>query len=48
MIIDIYDNVLEDHVAEYIHLEMKNLSWKFDYYSKPKEPNFHWHIFLWS
>ena len=45
MIIDIYDNVLEDHVAEYIHLEMKKLSWKFDYVSDKKEPNFHWHIF---
>ena len=45
MIIDIYDNVLEDHVAEYIHLEMKKLYWKFDYVSNPKQPNFHWHIF---
>ena len=36
MIIDIYDNVLEDHVAEYIHLEMKKLYWKFDYPSNKK------------
>ena len=42
---DIYENVLEDHVAEYIHMEMKNLSWKYDYKSNVKEINNHWHIF---
>ena len=41
----IYENVLEDHVAEYIHMEMKNLSWKYDYKSNVKEVNNHWHIF---
>ena len=30
MIVDIYDNVLEDYVAEYIHMAMENLSWKYD------------------
>ena len=45
MIVDIYDNLLEDHVAEYIHMEMKNLSWKYDYHSNKNEPNLHWHIF---
>ena len=45
MIVDIYDNLLEDHVAEYIHMEMKNLSWKYDYPSNKTKPNLHWHIF---
>ena len=45
MIVDIYDNVLEDHVAEYIHMKMKNLSWKYDYSSNKNKPNLHWHIF---
>ena len=45
MIATIYDNLLEDHVAEYIHMEMKNLSWKYDYHSNPNKPNRHWHIF---
>ena len=45
MIVDIYDNLLEDHVAEYIHMEMKNLSWKYDYHSHRDRPNLHWHIF---
>ena len=40
----IYENVLEDHVAEYIHMEMKNLSWKYDYKSNINEVNNHWHI----
>ena len=39
-----YENVLEDHVAEYIHMEMKNLSWKYDYKSNINEVNNHWHI----
>ena len=42
--IHIYENVLEDHVAEYIHMEIKNLSWKYDYKSDPNKPNNHWHI----
>ena len=33
MIIDVYDDVLEHHVAEYISMEMKELSWKYDYRS---------------
>ena len=45
MIVDIYDNVLEDYVAEYIHMAMENLSWKYDYHSIRNKPNLHWHIF---
>ena len=31
MIIDIYDNLLETHVAEMIDMEMKEVKWKYDY-----------------
>ena len=37
MICDIYDNVLEDHVAQLIDMEMKEITWRYDYNS---------HIFL--
>ena len=40
----IYDNVLEDHVAELIHLQMKEVYWKYDYNSKKGEVNKHWHV----
>jgi len=42
--IDVYDNVLENHVAELIDMEMKKLSWKYDYNSQIGQPNKHWHI----
>ena len=47
----IYDNVVEDHVAELIHSQIKGCEWKFDYHSNNqteatvKTPNKHWHIF---
>jgi hypothetical protein len=37
MIIDIYDNLLETHVAEMIDTEMKEISWKYDYNSYTKK-----------
>ena len=43
--IDVIDNVLEEHVAILIDDYVKNLSWKFDYESKRGQPNKHWHIF---
>jgi len=44
MTMDVYDNVLEEHVAEFIQLQMNDLSWKYDYYSKIGSPNKHWHV----
>ena len=50
-LVDIYDNVVEDHVAELIHSQIKGCEWKFDYHSNNqteatvKTPNKHWHIF---
>ncbi len=43
--IEVIDNVLEEHVAILIDDYMKTLSWKFDYESKRGQPNKHWHIF---
>ena len=45
MTIDVFDNVLEDHVSEFIQLEMNEVSWNFDYFSKIGGVNKHWHIF---
>ena len=42
--IDVYDNVLEDHNAILIDDEVKKLSWKYDYSSEPNKPNKHWHV----
>ena len=44
MTMDVYVDVLEDHVAEFVQLQMKDLSWKYDYYSKIGSPNKHWHV----
>ena len=43
-LVDIYDNVVEDHVAELIHTQIKDCAWKFDYHSNKRKPNKHWHI----
>ena len=43
MICDIYDNVLEDHVAQLIDMEMKEITWKYDYSSHRDGINKHWH-----
>ena len=42
--IDVFDNVLEEHNAILIDDEVKKLSWKYDYPSEPSKPNKHWHI----
>lgn len=44
-VIDVYDNVLEDHVAEYVQAQMKDLSWRYEYFSLRGAINKHWHIF---
>jgi len=42
--IDVYDDVLEEHNAILIDDEVKKLSWKYDYPSEPSKPNKHWHV----
>ena len=43
--IDYYDNFLEEHVAQLIDMQMREVSWKYDYDSKPNGTQKHWHIF---
>ena len=43
--IDVYDNVLEDHIAEFVDMEVKKMGWFYDYESVKNKPNKHWHIF---
>ena len=43
--IDYYDNFLEEHVAHLIDMQMREVSWKYDYDSKPNGTQKHWHIF---
>ena len=42
--IDIYDDVLEEHNAILVADAVKKISWKYDYSSEPSKPNKHWHI----
>ena len=42
--IEVIDNVLEEHIAILIDDYVKNLSWKYDYESKRGQPNKHWHV----
>ena len=42
--IDVYDDVIEEHNAILIDDEVKKLSWKYDYPSEPSKPNKHWHV----
>ena len=44
MICDVYDNVVEPHIAELIDMSMKELYWKYDYKSSEKGINKHWHL----
>jgi Rps23 Pro-64 3,4-dihydroxylase Tpa1-like proline 4-hydroxylase len=43
--IDIYDDVLEEHNAILVDDMVRQISWKYDYQSSPKKPNKHWHVF---
>ena len=40
-----YDNFLEEHVAQLIDFQMKEVKWQYDYDSKPNGTQKHWHIF---
>ncbi len=42
--IDIYDDVLEEHNAILVDDIIKQLSWTYDYSSNTNKPNKHWHI----
>ena len=42
--IDIYDDVLEEHNAILVDDNVRQLSWKYDYSSNSKKVNKHWHV----
>ena len=42
--IEIVDNLLEPHVAEFVDMQMRDVSWKYDYKSNQKKVNKHWHV----
>ena len=39
--LDIHDNVLEDHIAELIFMQMNEVYWKYDYHSDKTKINKH-------
>ena len=44
MVLDIYDNLLEPHIAEMVDMEMKEIiEWRYDYNSIKGGTNKHWH-----
>ena len=40
-----FDDFLDDHVAQLIDLQLREVSWKFDYDSVKNGVNKHWHVF---
>ena len=43
--IKVFDNFVEEHVAQLIDMQMREVSWKYDYDSKPNGTQKHWHVF---
>ena len=43
--IEVFDNFLEEHIAQLIDMQMREVSWKYDYDSKPNGTQKHWHVF---
>ena len=44
--IEYVDNFLEEHIAQLIDMQLREVSWKYDYDSVKGGSNKHWHIFL--
>ncbi len=44
MTVDVYDDVLESHISEFIDISIRDLSWKYEYPSNKSKPGYHWHI----
>ena len=42
--IEIHDNALEPHVAELIDMQLRDISWKYNYDSVKNGVNKHWHV----
>ena len=45
-VIDVYDDVFEEHNAIILDDNVKQIHWKYDYYSNKNEVNKHWHIYV--
>ena len=43
--IEVHDNALESHVAELIDMQLRDVSWKYNYDSVKNGVNKHWHVF---
>ena len=43
--IEITNNLVELHVAQLIDMQMRQISWKYDYDSVAGGKNKHWHVF---
>ena len=44
--IEYVDNFLEEHIAQLIDMQLREVSWKYDYDSVKDGSNKHWHLFL--
>ena len=44
--IEYTDNFLEEHIAQLIDMQLREVSWKYDYDSVKGGTNKHWHVFL--
>ena len=44
--IDVLNDFVEEHVAQLIDMQMREVSWKYDYDSVKGGTNKHWHVFL--
>ena len=42
--IEVKDNLVEEHIAQLIDMQMKDISWKYDYDSVAGGKNKHWHV----
>jgi len=43
-VIDVYDDVFEDHNAIIVNDNVSRLNWKYDYHSQKGKINKHWHV----
>jgi hypothetical protein len=41
----VVDDLLDDHYAELIHIQMRTVSWQYNYSSVKGKLNKHWHVF---
>ena len=42
--ISVHDDFVEEHVAQLIDMQLRDISWKYDYQSSDDGKNRHWHV----